>query len=67
MEEQQHELERIATLSREDARNIIMDETENQLSHEIAVMIRESDQKAKDEADRNAKNIILQATKVQPI
>jgi ribonuclease Y len=38
-----------------------MDETENQLSHEIAVMIRESDQKAKDEADRNAKNIILQA------
>ena len=61
VEEQQHELERIATLSREDARNIIMDETENQLSHEIAVMIRESDQKAKDEADRNAKNIILQA------
>ena len=61
MEEQQHELERIATLSREEARHIIMDETENQLSHEIAVMIRESDQKAKDEADRNAKNIILQA------
>ncbi|CZQ82577.1 ribonuclease Y [Trichococcus ilyis] len=61
VEEQQHELERIATLSRDEARNIIMDETENQLSHEIAVMIRESDQKAKDEADRNAKNIILQA------
>lgn len=61
VEEQQHELERIATLSREEARHIIMDETENQLSHEIAVMIRESDQKAKDEADRNAKNIILQA------
>lgn len=61
VEEQQHELERIATLSRDEARHIIMDETENQLSHEIAVMIRESDQKAKDEADRNAKNIILQA------
>ncbi|CZQ83327.1 ribonuclease y [Trichococcus palustris] len=61
VEEQQLELERIATLSRDDAKNIIMHETENQLSHEIAVMIKDSDQKAKDEADRNAKNIILQA------
>lgn len=68
VEEQQHELERIATLSREDARNIIMDETENQLSHEIAVMIRESDQK------RKMKQIVMRKTlscrrfkEVQPI
>ena len=59
--QQQAELERIATISREDAQAIIMKETEEQLSHEIAVMIKDSEQKAKDEADRNAKNIILQA------
>ncbi|MGY3724636.1 ribonucrease Y [Granulicatella balaenopterae] len=61
VEQQQAELERIATISREDAQKIIMKETEHQLDHEIAVMIKESEQKAKDEADRNAKDIILQA------
>lgn len=58
---QQSELERVATLSRQEAQNIIMTETEQALSQEIAVMIRNAEQKAKDEADRNAKNIILQA------
>ena len=58
---QQLELERIAALSKQDAQEIIMRETEQSLSQEIAVMIRDSEQKAKDEADRNAKNIILQA------
>ncbi|MFC2703706.1 MAG: Rnase Y domain-containing protein, partial [Abiotrophia defectiva] len=58
---QQRELERVATLSRQEAQNIIMTETEQALSQEIAVMIRNAEQKAKDEADRNAKNIILQA------
>ncbi|MRJ46525.1 ribonuclease Y [Fundicoccus ignavus] len=58
---QKTELEKISMLSRDEARKIIMDETEQELSHEIAIMIRDADQKAKDEADRNAKNIILQA------
>lgn len=61
IDEQQAELERIATLSRQEAQDIIMKETEQELSHEIAIMIRDAEQKAKDEADRNAKNIILQA------
>ncbi|MCW6676716.1 ribonuclease Y [Aerococcaceae bacterium NML180378] len=61
IDEQQAELERIATLSRQEAQDIIMKETEQALSHEIAIMIRYAEQKAKDEADRNAKNIILQA------
>ena len=56
---QQSELERVATLSRQEAQNIIMTETEQALSQEIEVMIRNAEQKAKDEADRNAKNIIL--------
>ena len=58
---QKTELEKISMLSRDEARKIIMDETEQELSHEIAIMIRDADQKAKDEADRNAKNIILQS------
>lgn len=58
---QKTELERVSMLSRDDARKIIMDETEQELSHDIALMIRDADQKANDEADRNAKNIILQA------
>ena len=58
---QKLELEKVSLLSRQDAQKIIMDEMEQELSHETAMMIRESDQKAKDEADRNAKNIILQA------
>ncbi|MBK0348804.1 ribonuclease Y [Aerococcaceae bacterium zg-ZJ1578] len=59
--EQQAELERVATLSRQEARDIIMTETEAELSSEIAVLVRNAEQKAKDEADRNAKSIILQA------
>jgi len=58
---QKSELEKISMLSRDEARKIIIEETEQELSHEIAVMIRDADQKANDEADRNAKNIILQA------
>lgn len=61
IDEQKLELERVATLSRQDAREIIMSETEQELSNEIAIMVRDSEQRAKDEADRNAKNIILQA------
>ena len=38
-----------------------MQETRDELSHERAVMIKESEQRAKDEADRAAKDIILQA------
>lgn len=61
VEEQQKELERIATISRDEAKDIIMQDTRAQLSHELAVMIRESEQRARDEADRTAKNIVLQA------
>lgn len=61
IEEQQQELERIATISREDAKAIIMKETEEQLTYERAVLVKESEQRAKDESERKAKNIILQA------
>lgn len=61
IQEQEEELERIATLSRDDAKEIIINETKNDLTQDIAIMVRDAEQQAKDEADRNAKNIILQA------
>ncbi|MGO4936883.1 ribonuclease Y [Fundicoccus sp. Sow4_H7] len=59
--DQQNELERVAMLTRSEARDIILEETEMSLSQEIAVLIKNAEQRAKDESDRNAKNIILQA------
>ncbi|EOT25866.1 ribonuclease Y [Enterococcus saccharolyticus] len=56
--EQQAELERIAALSREDAKDIIMKATEEELNHELTVMVKESEQRAKEEADRKAKNLL---------
>lgn len=61
VEEQQKELERVAALSRDDAKAIIMSATEQDLSHELAVMVKESEQKTKEEADRKAKNLLALA------
>ncbi|MFS7259299.1 ribonuclease Y [Carnobacterium divergens] len=58
VEEQQLELERVAALSREEAKSMIIKETEEDLSHELAVMVKDSEQRAKEEADRKAKNLI---------
>lgn len=55
------ELERVANLTRDEAKDMIVKETEQELSQEIAVMIRNAEQKAKDESSRNAKQILLQA------
>ncbi|GMA48240.1 ribonuclease Y [Tetragenococcus muriaticus] len=58
IQKQQSELERIAALSKEDAKEMIMKSTEEELDHELTVMVKESEQRAKDEADRKAKNIL---------
>jgi len=54
----QKELERVAGLSREEAKDILIKETQTELSHELAVMVKESEERAKEEADRKAKNIL---------
>lgn len=61
IQQQKDELERVAALSRDDARELILEETKDSLTQDIAIMVRDAEQQAKDEADRNAKNIILQA------
>ncbi len=55
---QQQELERIAALSREEAKELIMKSTEEELNHELTIMVKESEQRAKEEADRKAKNLL---------
>ncbi len=55
---QQSELQRISTLTREEARNIILQEVENELATDIAVMTKESETRAKEEADKKAREIL---------
>ena len=55
---QQKELERIASLSRDEAKELIMKSTEEELNHELTIMVKESEQRAKEEADRKAKNLL---------
>lgn len=61
VEQQEAELERVAALSREDAKSIIINETEEELSHELAVMVKHSEEKAKEEGERRARNLIALA------
>ena len=55
---QQTELERISSLTREEAKAIIIDKLEQELTHDSAIMIKESESRAKEEADKKAKEIL---------
>ncbi|ADH99319.1 ribonuclease Y [Salisediminibacterium selenitireducens] len=55
---QQEELERISGFSKDEARDIIMETVEKELVHEKAVLIKDSVTKAKEEADKKAKEIL---------
>ncbi|MFP5111319.1 ribonuclease Y [Bacillaceae bacterium C204] len=55
---QQTELERISSLTREEAKAIIIDRLEQELTHDTAIMIKESENRAKEEADKKAKEIL---------
>jgi ribonucrease Y len=55
---QQAELERISSLSREESRAIIIDRTEKELAHDLAVMIKENETRVKEESDKKAKEIL---------
>ena len=55
---QQSELERIAQMTAEEARQIIMNNVQREAYHDAAVMVREIESKAKDEADKKARNIV---------
>ncbi|WP_335872867.1 ribonuclease Y [Bacillus sp. 2205SS5-2] len=55
---QQTELERISGLTRDEARSIILDRVESELSHDIAIMVKEYENRAKEDGDKKAKEIL---------
>ena len=57
-EKQKTELERISGLTSDEAKNILMAETEEELKHEKAVKIKEHEQQTRDEADKKARDIL---------
>lgn len=61
IEERQAELYKVAAMSREEARQMILHDVEESLSHETAVMIKNAEAEAKEKADRVAQDIVLQA------
>ena len=60
-EKQKAELERISKLTTEEAKAMLMAEAEEEMRHEKALMIKEYEQQAKDEADKRARDIVSQA------
>ncbi len=51
-------LEKISGLTAEEAKQFLLKDLESQIRHEAAIMIKEIEQQAKDEAEKNAKNIV---------
>ena len=55
------ELERISSCTREQAKTELLESVKDDIKHDTAVFIKEQEQIAKDEVDKNCKEIILQA------
>ena len=60
-EKESQELQRIAGLSKEEAKKFLLDQLEKEISTEKAKLIRDLNQKAKEESTKNAKEIISYA------
>ncbi|GKX66325.1 ribonuclease Y [Inconstantimicrobium mannanitabidum] len=58
---QREELERISNLSSEDAKQILLDQVNREINHDVAIMIKEVETRAKEEADKRAREIITTA------
>ena len=55
------ELERVASMTQDEAKQIIIDRVQKEAYHDAAGMIREIEAKAKEEADKKARNIVAMA------
>lgn len=55
------ELERISGLTSEDARALLMSQAEEELKRDRAIMIKEYEQQARDEAEKRARDIVSMA------
>jgi ribonuclease Y len=55
---QREELERLSGLTSEEARQVLLNEVSKEVKHETAMIIKEAENKAKEEADKKAREII---------
>ncbi len=55
---QRKELERLANLSSEEAKQMLLDKVRKEIKHDSAIMIKEVEAKAKEDADKKAREII---------
>ncbi len=58
---QVEELEKVSNLTSAEAKDILMSDIEKDITHESAIMIKDMEAQAKEEADKNARNIITNA------
>lgn len=58
-EKQQAELERISGLTSEKAKEYLLESVKEECTHDMAVLVKEMEAQAKDEADRKAKEIVI--------
>lgn len=59
--EQRQELEKISNYTTDQAKEILLDKISREIRHDAAVMIKDVEQKAKEEADKKAREIITTA------
>lgn len=57
-DKQREELERLSGLSVEDAKALLLEQVSNEIKHETALLAKELETKAKEEADKKAREII---------
>ena len=61
IEERRKEIERVSKMSTQEAKDIILDEVKKEMTHECAAYIRQVTEDAKEEAQKNAREIIADA------
>ncbi|MDD6919825.1 MAG: ribonuclease Y [Eubacteriales bacterium] len=59
--QQLEQLEKISGYTKEEAKNILLESIKSDIKHDASIMIKEIEGKAREEADKRAKNIIANA------
>ena len=60
-DKQLHELEKISGLTSEEAKDYLLKTVEDEVKHEVAMLVKELESKAKEEADKKAKDYVVTA------
>ncbi|MBR0435715.1 MAG: ribonuclease Y [Clostridia bacterium] len=55
---QEEELERISGITLDEAKTMVLDRAEQEAKHDVALMLRDLEQRAKEEADKKARDIV---------